>query len=67
MDRMVIQNLIEQLTALVSGETLLKHPQEHVVKDAKESGSLLIRIFLVLAEAIVHVVEVKFELVNFGG
>lgn len=64
---MLRQDLTETLTALVCRQLLLKHKVEHEIEHTQESGGLLIAELLLLAEAIVHVVEVKSELLDFVG
>ena len=66
LDRVVSQQVFKQFQSSLRLELLLEHPVEDKVEDGEHRGNFLVAILMLLAEHIVHVMEVKLEKFDFA-
>ena len=64
---MVSKQVFQQFQSILGLELLLQHSIEDKVKNGQHSGDFLIAVLVLLAEDVVHIVEVKLKQFDFVG
>ena len=64
---MVSKQVFQQFQSILGLELLLQHSIEDKVKNGQHSGDFLIAVLVLLAEDVVHIVEVKLKQFDFAG
>ena len=61
LNRMIAEQVLEQFEADLRFQLSFEHAMEHKVENGEHRGHLLIAVLVLLAESVIHVMEVKLE------